>query len=51
MDIPKECIKDKHSVSNLNAYWGPDLLDTPFEIAIKMKDEKALECLLKPNVG
>jgi len=35
----------------LNAYWGPDTVDTPFSIAVRLGDNKALECLLKPKLA
>jgi hypothetical protein len=47
----KKCIEARNIISSVNEVWGPDCRDTPFSIALTMGDHKALECILKPNLG
>ena len=47
----KKCIEARSVISSINDAWGPDCNDTPISIAFMMGDLKALEFILKPNLG
>lgn len=45
-----KCIFDTKSITNLNAYWGPDDHQTPMELLLRLGDMSLLESFLKPKI-
>lgn len=47
----EKCIFDTKSITNLNAYWGPDDPQTPMELLLRLGDMSLLESFLKPRIS
>ena len=47
----KNCIHDKKNITNLNAFWGPDVKMTPLQYMLENKNLKLIEAFLHhPNL-
>ena len=50
VELLRQCILDKRKITNLNAWWSPEVQQTPVEILLERGDARLLETLLRPKL-
>ena len=49
-ELMKLCVNEKKKITNLNAYWSPEVQRTAVEILLERGDHQLVEILLRPKL-